>query len=424
MYMIEKAKLSIRAAIMSLTAALCRIFGPKFAARITARSIRLVPGRSGINFLVMMRPSMDKDIAALSQHTDLGFVIVQNGYVRFQEIFLPRDRREQTYYQFARTTFSGADDPQAIFAAELLKQAGRIAPISGVLSANIDYWQDVGLKYQCRENKLVFGVLCRENAVIPKIVRQNYDRYRNSGYHFDGDFVVMAGQTSAKMFRDAGVAPADRIYSSGLPRYDVWHSRGEERKRNYITLLTFTRGYGADQTFQEVLDVFIRSAASCLYNDIVFLIKTKDAADTRQLSDMLRGRLTSNVMIDDQIPMVEALSGSRMIVGYNSLSLIDALLSGTNIILPAWGECQAVGDMCMYPRNSISEKFFDFAGSASAMEKALRDVLIEDRKNMVPEPEVLPYIQDYVTYDPRVLNSIAFAEIAKEYVKIKQETGQ
>lgn len=411
--------------MMQCLALLCRLLGPKFAAHLTARSIRYIPGKSGITFLVMMRPSFDKDITSLAKHTDLGFIIVQNGFTRFQQIFLPRDRCEQTYYQNAQKPFSGANDPQATYADMLLRHAEKYAPVSGVLTANIDYWQDVGLKHHCAARNLVFGVLCRENAVIPQVVKLNYERYRDAAYKFSGDFVVMAGSTSAQMFRDAQVAVPERIYSSGLPRYDVWHDTATDVTpitRSFITLMTFTNGYAADQTFNEVLDIFIEMAQICKDSTLTFLIKTKDADDTRILRDKLQGQLQSNIRIDHTISMTQALSGSRVIIGYNSLSLIDALISGSQIIVPGWGECLTQGDMCMYPKTPQSEQFIHYATSPQALHKALQDCVDAPADAKAPtemNQTMQTYISQYVTYAPDQLNSAAFATIAMNHVQHK-----
>ena len=421
--MTVKLKWWLRTYMMQIVASICWLLGPKFAARLTARSIRYIPGKNGVTFLVMMRPSFDKDIAALVQHTDFGFVIVQNGFTRFQQVFVPRDRREQTYYQTAQKPFSGAEDPQAIYADALLEHAARYATINGVLTANIDYWQDVGLKYHCNARDLVFGVLCRENAVIPQIVTLNYKRYRDAAYKFTGDFIVMAGATSAQMFRDAQVAPSERIYSSGLPRYDVWHDTMTDIApvtRSFVTLLTFTHGYAADKTFTEVLDRFVAIAHASKDPTLTFLIKTKDADDTRILQDKLQGRLQSNIRIDHTIAMTQALSGSRVIVGYNSLSLIDALISGSKIIVPGWGECLIDGNMCMYPQTPQSEQFMRYATSPQALHDALQSFVDAPTDEKIEAPMsagMQAYVSQYVTYMPGQLNSTAFAEIALDHVQ-------
>lgn len=417
-------KWRIRTTAMRSIAYMASWLGPRFAARLTARSIRYLPGTSNVTFLVLMRPSFDKDIAALAQHTGLGFVIVDQGFTRFQKIFLPNDRQEQTYYQTAKNTFAGADDPQAIYADELLKQAAACAPINGILSANIDYWQDVGFKYHCANRDLVFGVLCRENAVIPKVVTLNFNRYHDASYRFGGDFVVMAGQTSAQMFRDAKVAPADRILASGLPRYDIWHDAADRLplvERPFVTLLTFTRGYAADQTFVEVLDRFVRMAHDSKDAALTYLIKTKDADDTLYLQEMIGSRIRANIKIDHSIPMTQALLGSRVIVGYNSLSLIDALISGSQIVLPAWGQCLTEGGMCMYPKTEQSMAFFHYAISpedlGDAVQHAVSNGAAAGRKM---DDGMQAYINRYVTYDPNLLNSSAFAQIALDHVARKQ----
>jgi hypothetical protein len=193
--------------------------------------------------------------------------------------------------------------------------------------------------------------------------------------------------------------------------------------RHYITLLTFTRGYGADQTFAEVLDIFVQTAAGCTDPHLTFLIKTKDADDTRALTAMLADRKTANIRIDHTIPMTKALAGSRVIVGYNSLSVIDALLSGGQIILPGWGECLTEGDMCMYPKASQSERFFTYATSPSALVTALTAATTTDQARARPDPDMLAYIQQFVSYDPDRLNSTAFEQIALDHVRQRQAAG-
>lgn len=408
-----------RNVIMSGAALLCRVLGPRFAAWLTAKSIRHIPGASGVNFLVLARPSFSKDVEALAKYTDLGFIIVQRGFVRFQQVFLPRDRREQTFYQNAMKPFSGVRDPQAIYSEELLKYANRYAPISGILSANFDYWQDVGLKFQSRAQNLVFGVICRENAVVPIAVSLNTERYKEASYRFEGDFIVTAGQTSANMMIDCGVADPERILPIGLPRYDIWQETGKRDKR-FITLLTFTHGYRADSTFRSVLEVFADHAHAAIDSDITYLIKTKDADDSRILHQLLKGRLTSNLRIDHEIPMNDALASSYAIVGYNSLSLIDALLSGAQIILPAWGECLTEGETCMFPITSESVCFFCYADSKGALMTALDMAKNQSKpKEVGPQIDLVEYIQRYVTYNPGQLNSAAFAAVALDYVAQK-----
>lgn len=405
--------------VLKLMEALCLLLGPRFAARLCASSIKVIPGRSEINFLVIARPSFDKDIDALAKHTDFGFVIIQRGYTRFQKVFLVSDRCSQTYYQKSQRPFSNDGDPQAEFADELLRQANKHRDISGVLSANIDYWQDVGLKYQCKRRGLMFGVICRENAVIPEVVSENYKRYKESAYKFDGDFVVMAGEKSAEMFRSAGAVDDSSIYTTGLPRYDVWHNAVSQPHPDLITLLTFTQGYGADQTFKEVLTIFLQLATSKSSNNVTFLIKTKDAEDTRLVQSMISEPLSANVLVSDKISMVEALSRSRGVVGYNSLSIIDALLSGCKILIPGWGDCEIKGNTCMYPKYSKSERFISYQETETALIAALNSLVESNPGRRQLDDSCIEYIQKYVTYRPNCLNSNCFEEMVLQLAQKK-----
>ena len=417
--LVNRLSQSFLSVVLKLLEALCLLLGPRFAARICASSIKVIPGRSEISFLVIARPSFDKDIDALVKHTDLGFVIIQKGYTRFQKIFLAPDRCSQTYYQKSQSPFSNGGDPQAEFADELLRRANKHRDISGVLSANIDYWQDVGLKYQCKRRGLMFGVICRENAVIPEIVSANYKRYKESAYKFDGDFVVMAGEKSAEMFRSAGAVDASSIYATGLPRYDVWHNAASQPQPDLITLLTFTHGYGADQTFKEVLTIFLQLATCNSGNNVTFLIKTKDTEDTRMVQSMLPKALPANLLVNDKISMVEALSRSRGVVGYNSLSIIDALLSGCKILIPGWGDCEIKGNMCMYPKCKKSERFISYQETETALIASLNSLVKSNPGRRQLDGNCIEYIQKYVTYRPDCLSSNSFEKMVLQLVQKK-----
>lgn len=400
------------------------LLGPRVAARLTARSFRHYPAKGGPTLLVLSRPTFDKDIVELRARTGLGFVVIEAGFTRFQEGLLARPRREQTEYQAAARGIDPRTDPQVAYARELLRLARRLAPVDGVLSANFDYWQDFGFKVLCREEDLVFGVLCRENAVIPFAIDFVRERYTRIPYRFEGDFIATASASPQRLFRELGIAPPEHIHDTGLPRYDAWSDRIAAARggpRPYVTLLTFTHGYRADATFREVAGIFVEAARACADTGVTFLIKTKERVDTEALARMVGDALPPNVVIDATIDMATALEGSRAIVGYNSLALIDALLSGSSIVLPAWGECATEGPLCMYPRTPESEALLDYADGPGALSALLEAAARGRGEAGAPvDAATLDYVRRYVTYDPGVSISERFAALVGRYVDARR----
>jgi hypothetical protein len=245
--------------------------------------------------------------------------------------------------------------------------------VDGFLTGNFDYWQDVGFKKVAREKSIPFIVLSREHPVIPSACDIVKARYARADYRFDGDAIAVAGQSTFDVITHSGrICDDHQVRITGLPRYDAWRPVRKDKplsQRSYITLLTFTSGYYADETFKDVLISFLKIADSYSSDDVSFVVKTKDRLDTEKVRALANSYSAQhNVAISDTIDLFDLLPDSRLIIGYNSLSLVEGLMSGSRIAIPNWGQCLSSGPKVMYPVDDpLVDELIDFPKDEQAL---------------------------------------------------------
>jgi len=324
--------------------------GPRGAAYLTYLSIDWGRLNNQKAVVCLYRESFIKDIHELRKRTEYDYPIVMAGFTRFQQSWTPKQMQEQTYYQRFESDHEEVLRKSDAYVETLLKLISKKVEIGAVLSANIDYWQDGGFKRVCRSKNIPFVVLSREHPVIPSVCDWVAARYKGAEFVYTGEGVAVAGDSSKRVILGAGVVSDEKLVTvTGLPRFDAWREINVEKRpeeRELITLLTFTNGYGADNTFEEVLSSFCMAAES--NSHYRFLIKTKDEMDTAYVQKLVKKIQANKVEIDHNESLFEVLPKSRLVVGYNSLSLLEAALAKTNILIPAWGECLEDGETIMY----------------------------------------------------------------------------
>jgi hypothetical protein len=335
---------------------LIRYTGPKFAAWLTSLTFD-VDGKSGAQILCLCRESFSKDIAQLRKRTRFSYTSINGGFTRFQMAWTPLEMQIQTFYQsYKGPGQQSAFEKSCQYASHLINLSGKEKKVSAVLSANFDYWQDAGFKKACQELNIPFIVLSREHLVIPSACDEVKEWYIKSSYVFNGSIIAVAGESTKKIIDSIKtVCNKDKVIVTGLPRFDEWLDIKEKTPihlRKSITLLTFSEGYYADTTFKEVLRIFCSIAKDFNDHEIKFIVKTKDAADNHYVNKLLPKEDITNLIVGNEFNLPDTLSESRLVINYNSLSLVEAAIAESEIVIPAWGECRDSGGNTMYPKNN------------------------------------------------------------------------
>lgn len=320
---------------------------PEQAGAKLAKKIRWGTARPGrLTVLCLSRSQFTKDIEELRRLTDINWVTLSAVKVKVkQEHWVPEADRQQSYF----STWLRQDRCRHIrpiltrFGAALLTEAQRHAPIDAVLAANMDYWQDEALKLGCQQLGIPFLVLCRENYTIPWTGPWLHNHVEKSGFSFDGDGIAVFSESTRAALVPAIPDPRN-LWVTGAPRYDRWLEIPmlDADQRDHVSLITFNDpGYEAVDTFAEVMRIFDEVARREQGRGLTWLVKCKKRADRETILSRIGSTGDSPLDFQYDLPLFDLYPRSRVIVGYNSLALIEALLSDIPIVVPCWDQTRA-----------------------------------------------------------------------------------
>jgi hypothetical protein len=327
----------------------------------------------------------------------------------------------QTFYRGLNHENERAIVLSTKYAHHLIRLVEKKYPVSAVLSANFDYWQDAGFKKACKGLDIPFLVLSREHPIIPRACEKVMEWYRQSQYHFDGTAIAVAGRSTRNVILNAKtICEPEQVIITGLPRYDAWRKVDTSLKleeRPFVTLLTFARGYFADQTFGEVLRLFCDAAMRHSHCPVKFLVKTKDAADTQQVRKQMADYGYSGVQCDHDLDLFDVLPKSRMVVNYNSLSLLEAVMARALTVVPVWGQCKASGEEAMYSAiNPKVAKVVCFAHTPEAFLNMISDC-VTGCSHMIRDEGIQDFLGEYIHIPTRESYSKEFESFVTAYLK-------
>ena len=368
----------------------------------------------------LQRTAFDKDIQILREQTPLRFIALSRGYTVAQYLWFPKEMRQQTYF----STFVGKKYDRAIRKSTklfnlLLDQIEKTNTVSAVFSANFDYWQEAGLFAAAEDRKKLVLIISREHPVVPKAIETVSKWYLETKFKFAQGKVVVAGPSTKNVLVRSRVCKNSQILEFGLPRYDPWAklmpSAGYEKTRPNITLMSFADGYYANDTFIDVLNIFLEIAEKLQFLDVNFIVKSKDEEDTRLIGALIPKSKQKFLKINHSVPLYKLLLNSRAVVGYNSLALVEAALAKTPIILPAWGQCREDGDDVMYPKSQlVSGGLVKFASSSLELKKILQDFSAGSVDFNPSEEQILNFVKRFISFE---MESSSANKIYSEFKK-------
>lgn len=325
-----------------------RVFDPvRSAGNKLAKSIdwtSATPGRPTV--LCLERSQFIKDIEELRRLTNLNWVTINAVKLKQeQERWVPEGDRQQGYFSAWLKEDRGRHLRPILekFAVALLEEARRTMPVDAVVTANIDYWQDEAMKLGCKRLGIPFLVLCRENYTIPWTVPWHHDYLKKARFRFEGAGLAVFSEATKIAFAP-GFDNPDDIWVTGAPRYDRWLDLKPlpDDEKTHLSLITFNDpGYMAVNTFMEVAEIFGNVARQEDRPGLTWLVKCKKRGDRKEVIARAASLEQSPLQFEYDTPLFELYPRSRLIVGYNSLALVEAMLTDVPVVIPCWGETRA-----------------------------------------------------------------------------------
>ena len=356
-----------------------RMESPRAAGTKFAREIDWTSATSDRETVLCLdRSQFIKDIEELRRFTELNWVTLNAVRLKNrQQDWVPPELRQQGYIS-AWLRAERWQEVRAIlqeFGVALLREAMRRHRVDAVATANIDYWQDETMKLACTALGVPFVVLCRENYTIPWTVPWMHDHLRKSNFHFEGAGLAVFSQATKDAFAP-GFDNPDDIWITGAPRYDRWlnlQSLPDDAK-DHVSLITFNDpGYMAEAVFTEVARIFEHAARASKPSPLTWLVKCKKRGDRDEVLERLGQVDSTALQFEYDTPLFDLYPRSRAVVGYNSLALLEAMLTDAPVVVPCWGETKPPRkDVLLDYNDPLTRRVISFAETPDALADLLQ----------------------------------------------------
>ena len=346
---------------------------------LTSRTLPIFPSSAQSNHrrraLIMTRVGFSQDIEQSFGGTDAFELIAWPSYTlkAFSAAILSPSLDHNNYLtKDAAAEASKAEYRQ--FLAELWKVFRRLKPTDVVLTGNFAYFTEREFAAALENVGTPFIALHKENVRPPKRVKEYWHNvYKNRRGEFSGRKILVYNNVERDLEISSGIAEANRIVVTGMPRLDKIHRwrhnhagsvNGEVRplvlffafsRQDKLTAiqrkptaglpgnmedmdgewgkLSWTRL--GDSTHQTIVDL-ARSRP-----DIQVIVKSK--GQRRKQNDILEmlkdaSDLPPNLSVVTGGDPFGLITSSRVVVGFNTTGLLEAVAAGKPVIVPWFGE--------------------------------------------------------------------------------------
>lgn len=333
--------------------------------------------------LCLERALFSKDIAELKKRTDLNLPCIHVTTVKRPQAkwVAPKWQRQAHLWHDLNTALPALRDRLEEFATAFLQAAGAMHRIDAVAAANTDYWQDEALRLGCRKLGIPFIVLSRESYGIGRGRQFVADSYKSGNFYFNGAGCAVASEVCVQFMTGQRAMRDAVVRATGWPRYDAWRDlpMPPMAERRCITLMAYgdpRQVQYAAANFRDVLKVFAQAAASQsslpLAERLRFIIKMKKRNEDDYIHAIIPNLAELGVEITADMPIPELATQSRLIVGFNTLAVLEGLLGNCAVAVPVWSDSERdPSASLLHPANPEDEKVCFFPRSTEELEALL-----------------------------------------------------
>ncbi|MBK8161315.1 MAG: hypothetical protein IPK59_22040 [Rhodospirillaceae bacterium] len=306
------------------------------------------PGRPTV--LCLRRALFAKDIAELKKRTDLNLPCIHvTAIKRPQERWVAPKWRRQAHLWHDLNALPALRNRLEEFGVAFLDAARAQHPIDAVAAANTDYWQDEALRMGCRRLGIPFIALSRESYGIGRGRDFVANNYKSGNFYFNGTGCAVASDVCADFMRGQAAMRDAVICTTGWPRYDAWrdYPMPPLKDRKWITLMAYgdpRQVQYAAANFRDVLNSFAKAAERQLElpeaQRLHFVIKMKKRNEDDYIRAIRPDLDALGIEILADMPLPDIVTRSRMIVGFNTLAVLEGLLGGCAVVVPVWSDSE------------------------------------------------------------------------------------
>jgi hypothetical protein len=349
---------------------LARLRRPRAAARLLSMSLMPLPGhrarrgagRAHYRILVLNlnKPGFVEDIEeSLLSNDDFEVLCWPIYALKACAAALLAPQLDNHRYASDNPAIEASKQDYRRFLVEMWRHFRAIQPIDAVISANFGYFAQREFGAALKEAGTPLVVLHKENVKSPGRVEYWDAIYRTRG-QFEGSKILVYSATERDLQAKTGVATPGQIEVTGMPRLDRIHrwrraraNAGGDDDRPQVLFFSFWRkekvtgtGVWEDLAWTELCEGTHRAIVELARQNphARIVIKTKPVSQrVDEIWDILREPsrdLPPNLIVisgGDPIPLI---TESRVVIGFNTTALLEALAAGKPVIVPQFAEAE------------------------------------------------------------------------------------
>ncbi len=336
---------------------------PKASAWLLA-SFSSVNNRGGkYTILVIGRTIFYDDIQAMSEFSGrLNYRPIHLVYweIIFKHLVEPRERVNLTESNYhSENSNKTGKQKYYHYLRRMFPHLRKFMPFEAVISGNFGYIVQQELARACKDEGIPFLILHKEGIAL--VSELESDMKLVSNLRFFGAKALFYNETIRQLMigvKSIGLTPENTVVV-GSPRLDVYFRKLGQERKNQIVFFAFHPeqrfawfdnetdvqskiSLRSEQFYKFIMDFALK------HKDIKVIIKTKSA---KYYSDYVSGVLKKyftqdipNLVITSIGNVKDLISESKVVIGYNSTALLEALLVGRLIIMPYFGDLITKGE--------------------------------------------------------------------------------
>ncbi|NUM25124.1 MAG: hypothetical protein HUU49_00700 [Candidatus Buchananbacteria bacterium] len=434
--MIKKIKVKLRDSFKFLLVKLTVVINqPALTALVLAMFASRLGQKNQYRVLVMGRSIFTDDIRSMVEFSgQIEYQVIHLSFfqVIFDHFVSRTDRTKITESNYHNVT-DGVIGRQRYraYLEKMFEPLKQRLGFQAVISGNIGYIVQQELAKICLEKNVAFVVLHKEAVVVSQAYGNFLNVYKH--HHFMGHKVMFYNKQCMQGFLDLhipGLTP-DKAVCVGIPRFDNYFLRKEpdERVVNQVVFFSFLPRYSSrflttnEATLQNIETraiEFFKIVYECAqrHPEVHFIVKTKMSFQyvdfpTKILRTFYPDGIKNLSIVNTGDPS-ELIHNALAVIGFNSTTLIEALIAGKPIISPYFGDIITDRDW------SFFQKYSSLVCYAQTSED-LENCLFNKSNNLgYSDDTKKAFLEEYISISHGGASKFAEAEIIKTITNLSK----
>lgn len=267
------------------------------------------------------------------------------------------------------------------FLVKTLKIFNKKHNFNGILSFNFRYKAEKELHLACKILKIKFIVCQKESLHYSDNSPQTelYIKINSLNGEFKGDYITVYTKKFKEVLTKASIIDSKKIFVVGMPRADYYYENINPQKKHVLLLMPFWTprknllqqlSFDIKKYSQNVTNVILDFALKNPDEHVIIKMKMVDKFD-KHLESVIENKNIKNVFIKRGGNANNLIKDAKVVVGFQSTGLLEALILRKPVIVPYAGiKINDMFEKCILNLNEVTYSIKDNA----SMIKHLEDI--------------------------------------------------